>query len=346
VENIGIDVHKKHSQICVQNADGKVVLEARIGTRRRQLSDFFGSRPKAKILMEASTVSEWVAQGLEELGHEVLVVDPNFALTYATRNPKVKTDVRDARALADACRHGHYRLAHRASAQAREKRAWLGTRSGLVRCRTKLVNQVRAQLDLNGLVLERKGGPENLPAKVRALRLPPMLQPTLEPMLVCIEALSAQIVECDTKLDELAEQSPVAKRLMSAPQIGAVTALCFEAVVDESNRFMSAAALSSYLGLTPSAHDSATSGKKKKLGMPITKRGNTMLRWLLVEAGNRLLNQRCAGAEELQAWGKGIESRRGRGVASVALARKLAGILFALWRDGANFNSKKLRKAA
>ncbi len=114
MENIGIDVHKSESQICILTPIGEV-LERRIGTRRERFAEVLGERPRARILIEASTESEWVARCLEELGHEVVVADPNFAPMYATRSRKVKTDRRDARGLAEACQLGAYRSAHRTS---------------------------------------------------------------------------------------------------------------------------------------------------------------------------------------------------------------------------------------
>jgi transposase len=96
MEFIGIDVHKRESQVCVLSEGGEVALEQRIATRRERLAELLGKRPKARILLKASTESEWVARCLEELGHEVVVADPNFASMYATRSRRVKTDKRDA----------------------------------------------------------------------------------------------------------------------------------------------------------------------------------------------------------------------------------------------------------
>ena len=114
MEQIGTDVHKVESQICIVTEGGEIV-ERRIKTQRERFAAVFGGRPRAKILIEASTESEWVARCLEQLGHEVIVADPNFAAMYATRSRKVKTDLRDARTLAEACKLGAYRLAHRTS---------------------------------------------------------------------------------------------------------------------------------------------------------------------------------------------------------------------------------------
>lgn len=343
MEHIGIDVHKKHTQICIQDEVGNLVVEQRIPTTRERLRAFFGSRAPSKIILEASTISDWVARCLEECGHEAVVVDPNYPLTYATRNPKIKTDMRDARALADACRHGHYRKSHRMSAQAREKRAWLGNRSELVRCRTSLVNRVRAQVSQHGVAL-RSGGAENVPSRVEEIDMPDPLRAALTPMVEAIKELTKQIHACDEKLAELAKESEVAKRLMTAPSVGPVTALAFEAVIDDASRFKNAGSLENYIGLTPGAHESGKVAASK-LGAPITRRGNSMLRSLLVEAGHRILSGRAgAKAAELREWGQKIKARRGTGVAAVALARRLAGVLYAMWRDGTNYEPDQLGK--
>ena len=107
-------------------------------TQRERLAELLGKRPKARVLLESSTESEWVARCLEELGHEVVVADPNFAPMYATRSRRVKTDKRDARTLAEACKLGAYRPAHRTSDERRHLRAQLAVREALVRTRTRL----------------------------------------------------------------------------------------------------------------------------------------------------------------------------------------------------------------
>src|SRR5256712_13118444 len=145
MEHLGIDVHKVESQICILTESGEVV-ERRIRTQRERFAAVLGERPRAKVLIEASTESEWVARCLEELGHEVVVADPNFAAMYATRSRKVKTDRRDAVTLSDACRLGAYRPAHRASDRQRHVRAELAVRDVLVRTRVKCVALVGALL--------------------------------------------------------------------------------------------------------------------------------------------------------------------------------------------------------
>ena len=114
MDNIGLDLHKRESQLAILTADGEL-LEVRIRTTRERCTEVLGNRPQARILLEASTESEWVARHLEALGHEVVVADPNFAPMYAARSRRVKTDRRDAQALLEACKLGAYRPAYRAS---------------------------------------------------------------------------------------------------------------------------------------------------------------------------------------------------------------------------------------
>lgn len=103
---IGLDLHKLQTQLCIAHPDG-TIEERRIATTRDRFGAVLGDYRPARILLEASTESEWVARHLEQLGHEVIVADPNFAPMYATRSRRTKTDRRDARTLMDACRWAH-----------------------------------------------------------------------------------------------------------------------------------------------------------------------------------------------------------------------------------------------
>jgi Transposase len=131
MDHIGIDVHKKDSQICILAEEGEL-LERRVRTEPGRFAEMLGHPPRARILIESATESEWVARCCEALGHEVIVASPNFAPMYAQRSRKVKTDRRDARALAEACVLGAYRRAHRLSDEQRHVRARLTVRDALV----------------------------------------------------------------------------------------------------------------------------------------------------------------------------------------------------------------------
>ena len=149
MDTIGLDLHKRESQLCILAEDGTVV-ERRIVTSRERFTAVLGNRERARILLEASTESEWVAQHIESLGHEVVVADPNYAPMYATRARRVKTDKRDARALAEALRLGAFHHAHRVSAHRRHIRAELAVRETLVRTRTRYISLSKALVRRDG----------------------------------------------------------------------------------------------------------------------------------------------------------------------------------------------------
>src|SRR5262247_2302829 len=170
MDHIGIDVHKRECQIYIL-VDGGGVIERRIRTEPERFAAVLGVRPRARNVIEASTDSEWVARCLEALGHEVIVADPIFAPMYATRTRKVKTDRRDARALAEACLLGAYRPAHRLSDAQRHVRARLTVRDALVRTRTRYISLIRALLRQHGWLMP-SGSAEGFPRRVLALPLP------------------------------------------------------------------------------------------------------------------------------------------------------------------------------
>jgi len=340
MDNIGLDLHKRESQLCILTDDGEI-LERRIVTDRDRFTAVLGGRPRARILVEASTESEWVARHLESLGHEVIVADPNFAPMYATRRRRVKTDRRDARTLAEALRVGAFRRAHRLSEPQRHVRGELAVRDALVPTRTRFIGVLKALVRRDGLRVSG-GDAEHLAAKLVALPMTPALQAELAPVLALLEPLNAQIAAADARLTALAAEDPRVARLTTAPTIGPVTAVAFVATRDNVERFGSAHQVAAYLGLTPSEK---SSGEQQRRGR-ISKTGNTRMRYLLVEAAWRILRTKQPAAAGLRAWAEQIAQRRGRSVAAVALARRLAGILYAMWRDGQDYRGFLLPAAA
>jgi len=331
MDTIGLDLHKRESQLCVLTEAGEIV-ERRIVTSRERFTAVLGSQPPARILVEASTESEWVARHLESLGHEVIVADPNFAPMYATRRRGVKTDRRDARTLAEACRLGAYRLVHRASAPQRHVRAQLAVRDALIRTRTRYVSVVKALARRDGLRLP-PGNPVHTEAKLAALPLAAPLAGELAPLRALLAPLNQEIAGADERLAAVAAADPVVRRLQTAPGIGPVTAVAFVATLDDVTRFASAHQVAAYLGLTPREY---SSGEQQHRGR-ISKTGNARTRHALVEAAWRVLRTKDPAAAALRVWADGIAQRRGRSVAAVALARRLAGVLYAMWRDGKDY---------
>ena len=332
MEHIGIDVHKNSCQVCILSEDGEL-FERRIKTDRSTLHALFKGRQPARILIESSTESEWVARCLEELGHEVIVADPNFAPMYASRSKKVKTDKRDARTLCEACRLGAYRPAHRTSEKQRDVRAHLAVRQTLVRTRAKYISLIGALARREGCRI-RSGVSRSFAARVEQAALPQHILEQVEPLLIMLESLNEQIKKADEKLAEIVKDDEVVKRLTTVPGVGPVTATTYAATLDGAARFQDAKQVRSYLGLVPREH---SSGEKQHRGR-ISKAGNSRARALLVEAAWALLRWKTPKTQALHEWATKIAARRGKATAVVALARKLAGILFALWRDGTEFD--------
>lgn len=339
MDTIGLDLHKSETQVCTLTDDGEL-LEQRIRTSRERFTAIFGARPPARLLVEASTESEWVARHLEALGHTVIVADPGFAPMYATRSSRVKTDKRDARALCDALRLGAYRAIHRASDAQRQIRADLAVREALVRTRTRYAAFIKAAVRREGRRLT--GAVEHLVEKLNHTPLPAHVVRELAPLVTLLPVLNAEIAAADRHLEALARGSTIVTRLGTMPGIGAITALAFVAALDDVTRFPSAHQVEAYLGLVPSEY---SSGDRRQRGR-LTKRGDVRARYLLVEAGWRILRSTDPDLAALKAWGEQVAQRRGKAIAAVALARRLTGILYAMWRDETDYRPSRTRSAA
>jgi transposase len=329
---IGFDLGKVSSQVCVIAEDGELI-ERRIKTDREHISELLAQRAPARVVIESSTESEWVARYLEELGLEVVVADPNFAAMYATRSRKVKTDKRDARTLAEACRLGAYRPAHRTSDRQRHVRAQLAVREAMVRTRSRYISLISTLLRRDGLRIHNSGYVPSFLKRLAHLELPAALGEEIAPLLVLLRSLNEQIKRADEKLAQLAEGDEVVARLRTVPGVGVVTATSFVSTLDDAARFAGAKEARAYLGLVPSER---SSGERQQRGH-ISKAGPGRARHMLVEAAWCILRRKNAANASLHDWAAGIAARRGSRVAVVALARKLAGVLFAMWRDSTAF---------
>ena len=323
-----IDLHSRFSQIRIVDAAGTVVTDRRVLTTRERLVAVFAPHGPMRILVEASTESEWVAQALEAAGHEVIVADPNYAPMYGARHRRIKTDRRDVAALAEACRLGLFRPAHRVSCAQRTLRQQLGVRRQLVRMRTGLIAQLRAVLRQEGLRLG-SGSSETVVDRLGRLPVPAPLRTVLTPVLEALRALTPLIATTTRTLTAQAQADPVATRLQTVPGVGPIVALTYRATVDDVARFPSAGHVSSALGLVP-REDS--SGERRHRGH-ITKRGSSEARAMLIQAAWTCWRSRTVRATSLRDWANCLAARRGKRIAVVALARRLSRILFAVWRD-------------
>jgi transposase len=262
-----------------------------------------------------------------------VVADPNFSPMYATRSRKVKTDKRDARTLAEACRLGAYRPAHRTSDRQRHVRAQLAAREAMVRTRSRYISLISALLRRDWLRIRNGGYAPSFLKRLAGLELPAALHEEVAPLLVLLQSLNEQIKQADEKLVRLAEGDELVARLRTVPGVGVVTATSFVSTLDDASRFAGAKEARAYLGLVPSER---SSGERQQRGH-ISKAEPGRARHMLVEAAWCILRRKNAANASLHDWAAGIAARRGSRVAVVALARKLAGVLFAMWWDSTVF---------
>jgi transposase len=333
-----IDLHMRYSQIRVIDSDGRVLSEQRIPTSPERLVSVFRGHGPMRILLETGTESEWVAQALETVGHEVIVADPNYAPMYGEIRRKVKTDRRDVAALAEANRRGWYRATHRVSGPQRALRQVLRSRRQLVPMRSGTIALIRSLLRQEGYRLAPSSS-VRVPARLAALVLPRGLTETIAPLRRMVETLTTEIAAVDARLATHATADPLVARLQTVPGVGPVVALTFRAFVDDVGRFARAGQVSAAIGLVPREDSSA---ERRHRGH-ITKAGPRELRSLLVQAGWACWRSRASGT--LRAWVERLAGRRGKRIAVVALARRLSRILYALWRDQSVVNAAMLAAA-
>lgn len=333
MDHIAIDLGSRESQVCVRAATGEIVEERRVGTR--SLGTYLGKRPRSRVVLETCAEAFAVADAAIAAGHETVVVPATLAPSLGVGERGVKTDTRDARNLSEAsCRMSRLPTVHVPTHASRDRKAMCGMREALIQTRTKLVNTVRGWTRPQGLGVVRSGSPETFPLRVkehvasRGASIPPYV----ERLLMMIQTLSTEILAADEELKTVAASDPTCQLLMTAPGVGPVTAVRFAAAVDDVGRFGDAHRLEAYLGLTPGERSSG----QKQTRTGLTKAGASKLRWVLVQAA--WVARRYYKDHPMVAWSYEVESRRGKQIAVMALARKLAGVLYAMWRDASPYD--------
>jgi transposase len=336
MDHIAIDLGGGESQICVRSADGTIVDERRHATA--ELGKYLKKRPPSRVILETSAEAFKVADAAAELGHDVRVVAATLVPSLGVGSRGVKTDRRDAQLLSEVSTRIELPSVHCPSERSRVRKSMCTAREALVTARTQLVNSVRGWMRTQLLALPRIHV-ENFPARARSkvLSRPEGLPDFIEQMLVIIEAQTVQILRADRQLSDLAKQDVVCMLLMSVPGVGPLTAIRFVAALDDVSRFPNAHAVQAYLGLVPGEDSSST--RKRRTG--ITKAGPPRVRWVLAQAAWSLRLSRPQ--DPLVLWAIEVEKRRGKKVAITALARRLAGVLYALWRDGTRYEPSRLR---
>jgi len=332
---IGLDLGDRHHYACVLDAAGEILAEEVIANTREVLTAFCGRYPGATVVMETGTHSPWVSRLVAALRHSVVVA--NARKLRAISQSQTKSDREDAQMLARLGRADPKLLCpvrHRREATQRAL-VRLKVREALVRSRVNLVNSVRFLLKSLGVFVPSSIKAMAFARKVRA-QLATADAALVEPLLAAIEAVNAQVKALEVELEALAlERYPATERLRQIPGVGPLTALCFVLTLEDPEHFAQARAVGPYLGLVPQRDQSGQTDKQ----LGITKAGHVQLRCLLVNCAHYILGPfgpPCA----LRTAGERIAARGGKSAkkrAVIAVARKLAVTLLALWKTGADY---------
>ena len=332
---VALDLGAKKTTYC-ELSQGQVVQRASVSELESLQALLGPEQPLATVAIEACREAWFVHDLLVKWGNEVVLVDTTRSRQLGIGQQGRKTDRIDAETLARALEAGRIPAAHLLSPKRRELRRVIGVRRALVQSRAQLVTTIR------GLVREQGGkipscNTEHFFSKVRGQKLDKQVAQLIEPLLAMVQVADTQLASIEEQLAVLCAQEPIITLLTTAPGVGTVVAATLVSVVDEAKRFQSAHQVESYLGLVPSED---TTGGKRRLGA-ISKAGNSYLRALLVQAAWSIV-RRSDKSDPLYLWVHKLVERRGKRIAVVALARRLVGVLWAMWRDGTVYDAQHL----
>jgi transposase len=249
------------------------------------------------------------------------------------RERKQKTDLEDARHILQLLMENRFPKIWVPSGENRDLRQLLWHRHRMVQARTRIMNQLQAVALNEGLRCKKKLWRQHGREQLESFRLAPWGSRRREDLLQLLDRLNPTIAELTQAIEQEVEKCPEAGRLRTHPGVGALTALAFVLIIGRPERFQCGKQIAAYLGLVP-LEDS--SGSRRRLGH-ITKQGNSMLRFLLVEAAQ-------VTARSIPEWRNKyfhLAMRRGRKIAKVAMARRLAIALYWMWRKGWNYEQSR-----
>lgn len=337
MNHIAIDLGSKKSQVCIRSRTGSILKEFKLKTA--DIEKLLGQESKAKVVMEASAEAFHIARLTTRLGHEVRVVPSVLSKALAVGARGVKTDLKDAQALSNAsCSIAELPSVYVPPEDIQAMRELVHGRRVLVNERTAFINSIRGWGRCR--LMSIKSGTcatfgERLKEALGASTLPIHVEARLK----VLETLNQQIAVVTKEIREKAKSRKLSQLLQTVPGVGPQVSTAFEALIGKPERFQSAATLTSYLGLTPGENSSGEREQKTH----ITKAGSSELRSLLVLAAHVALQRRRG--EPMVQWALRVAEKRGKQKAVVALARKMAGVLWAVWKTGKPYEAARAAKA-
>ncbi len=340
---VGLDIAKNVFQVHCVDADGAGVVAKAV--RRGQLLNFFSSLPPCLIGIEACGSAHHWARSLIGLGHRVKLIPPAYVKPYVRRN---KNDAVDAAAICEAVGRPDMRFVPVRSVENQAQLMRHRARELLAGNRTRMLNALRGHMAEIGVVAAQ--GVQHAYALKRLLAdgvddngeivVADCVRQALAPLVHQIDAIDAEIEAIDEEIKTLVKADATARRLMTIPGIGPLTASAIVATVQETSAFASGREFAAFLGLTPRQN---ASGGKERLGR-ITKMGDRYLRKLLVVGACATLSHRKGHNDALRVWADRLLARKALKykfkLTAVALANKVARIVFALLTQGGEYNER------
>jgi transposase len=335
---IGLDLAKNVFQVHGIDAAGVVTLRRTL--RRTQMERFFAGLPPCVVGMEACGSAHYWARVLQALGHEVRMMPANYVKPYVKRN---KTDGRDAEAICEAMGRPTMRFVAVKSEAAQATLALHRTRALLVRQRTMAANGLRAGLAEFGIVAAQ--GNKGLHQLMQVLSeaeclLPAPARAALSLLALQWETADSAVGELERQIGRMAREDAAARRLMEIPGVGPIGASAVIAKVADIGMFRSGRDFAAWIGLTP--RQKGTGGKQRSGA--ISKQGDRMLRQLLIMGATARLARAQAGGKA-DPWLTALLARRPFKVAAVALAAKMARVIWALLKTGERYQAQARQPA-
>jgi transposase len=329
---IGVDYHPSFQTIAFLIEETGECGEQDLNHRDGQAEKFYRDLKQrgicVRVGMEATGYSRWFERLLAELDIELWIGDP--AEIKTKRVKKRKTDLEDARLLLRLLREDNFPQIWVPSPENRDLRQLLWHRHRLVQMRTRIMNQLQALAMNEGYRWKKKLFSEQGRAQLEKLSLAPWASRRRQELLELLDRMNPTIEELTAAVEQEARKRPDVMRLMTHPGVGPLTALAYVLIIGTPSRFQRGKQISNYVGIIPSEE---SSGGKQRLGH-ISKQGNSLLRFLLVEAAQ-------AAARSNPEWRRRyirLAVRRHKSIAKVAMGRRLGVRLYWMWRNGCAYS--------
>lgn len=324
VATVGLDLAKMVFQVHGADASGRVMIRKTL--RRSKVLEFFGQQATCVVAMEACAGAHYWAREISRLGHTVRLIPPSYVKPFVKRQ---KNDAADAEAICEAAQRPTMRFVAIKSEAAQASAMIFRARDLLVRQRTQNINAVRGHLAECGLIAAK--GPANLP-KLLALmeapdrELPEDVKAVLDILISMVATLDERIERLDRDISQRARTEDIPSRLMTIPGVGPISATALAALAPPPETFRTGRDFAAWLGLTPRQR---STGGKQKLG-GVSKMGERTLRRLLIIGASALVRQATRREPVSGSWLAGMLARKPRMLVIVALANKMARIVWAL----------------